>query len=85
MARNDGMPRLMTFSTRGERPGKPKPGDWTQVICHQFDNNGERMKDQAILTAFGGSDGGSSEAKRLCKLLNDAVVLHHRDPNAGKE
>lgn len=79
----NGHPRLNTFRTVAERPGKPKPGTWTKVVCHQFDEDGNRLKEPAILTAFGGTDGGAKEAKRLADLLNLAYDNFYAGQEVG--
>ena len=66
-------PRFMTFRTKGKHPGKPKPGDWTDVVVMSFDADGNRAG-EVMINSFGGSDGGASEAKRLVGMLNEAVV-----------
>jgi hypothetical protein len=63
----------------------------TAVITDRFQENGERLKVMqygagkprkvqctSILTIFGGSDGGKSEAERLCRYLNGAYEAFHK-------
>lgn len=46
----------------------PFHGDGTPV----FRGLGSKKKHESIVTIFGGSDGGKSEAKNLCDMLNFA-------------
>ena len=72
------------FRTKNKKPGKPKSGDWTNVVCESFDADGNNAG-EVIINSLGGSGGGSSEAKRLCILLNEAWDTFHRDGDAGLE
>lgn len=54
------------------KPGTAGPGDWTGVYFDTLDPKTGKPG-EALLTAFGGSDGGATEAIRLRDLLNKAM------------
>lgn len=65
------------FYTRQDVRG-PKPGA-THVKVKTFDEFGRprRVDGDVIINTLAGSDGGRSEAKRLCSMLNEAWERFH--------
>lgn len=62
-----------------------RDGKWTKACCRCVNPETGLYADVIILTMFGGSDCGKSEAERYCKLLNDGLAAFYgeTDPVAS--
>lgn len=49
----------------------------TQVLIDQFNDQGERINQPAIINIIGGHNNGEPEATRLVNLLNEAWTTFH--------